>query len=163
MYETAQVNWGDGTVVKIIIFANYAPEVDKVSTDRLQVYKINRGTLDWRKDLDFDAKLAVQDAEFVWLDQEIEDAITNGPQIVPSDAEAVFALCYNLRVDKPAILSDKMHFVLERAGYNQSKKAMNKWIREHFRNELGSGVVREINQSHRVAWKGFKPKPTSDA
>ena len=37
MYETAQVNWGDGTVVKIIIFANYAPEVDKVSTDRLQV------------------------------------------------------------------------------------------------------------------------------
>ena len=54
--------------------------------------------------------------------------------------------------------SELMHFQLKRMGYNQTKKAMNKWLREFFANEIGAGNIKEINLSHRVGWKGFKPK-----
>ena len=50
-----------------------------------------------------------------------------------------------------------MHQVLQQKGYNSTKKAMNKWLRDYFKEQIEAGSVKEINQSHRVAWKGFGP------
>ena len=43
--------------------------------------------------------------------------------------ETFYSLCYELSVDSPAILSETIHQMLRRAGYNQSEKAMNAWLR----------------------------------
>jgi hypothetical protein len=152
-YQGGQVSWGDVSP-KVIVFANEPPAVDKLSTDRLQVFKINSHTLDMRKDTTFDAELEAQAAEFTRQDTDKEAAIDAAPPIDPSDTETFFSICYELSVDSPAILSEKVHQMLRRAGYNQSKKAMNAWLRDYAQTHE---TVREINRSHKVAWKGFKP------
>ena len=154
-YNGGQVVW---TVPpKVIVFANCTPATDKLSSDRLQVYKISPVTFDMRKDSIIDAQLVAQSLEFQRLDALREKAIDNAPEIQLADTQTCFEVCFSLSTSTPALLAERLHHSMRRAGYNQSKKAMNRWIREHFEQEIRAGVVREISQSNRVAWKGFKP------
>ena len=109
------------------------------------------------KDTRFDAQLAEQAEEFRREQAAWEQAVKNGPQLAPSDTRGYFELCYKLAAGHPAILSERMHQKLHQKGYNSTKKAMNKWVREYFKEQIEAGSVKEINQSHRVAWKGFGP------
>eukprot|EP00966_Prymnesium_polylepis_P255330 5899207-Prymnesium_polylepis.1 len=120
--------------------------------------------MDLCRDSHFDAQLAGQAVEFKRQQAEKRAAIDGAPAVEPSDTETIFDLCYVLAADRPAILADNMHQVLRKAGYNQSKKAMNTWLREYFEIDTNTKQsqthvnIKEINQSHKVAWKGFKPK-----
>ena len=154
-----QVSWGD-VPPKVFVMGNLAPAVAKLSTDRLQVFKINGETLDVRRDTAFENELATQAAEFERLDAEKEAAIDKSPQIEQSDTKACFDMCYVRAAGTPTILSEKMHMVLRsRARYNQSKKAMNKWIRDYFRDDTESKDIEEKSHLHKVGWRGFRLKP----
>jgi hypothetical protein len=167
-YQGGQVEWGDVSP-KVIVFANVQPAVDKLSTDRLDVYLIDDATLDIRKDTAFDAKLAAQADEFKKAQAAAMAAIDSVPSIPPSDTKAFFESCYVLATpDRPAILSSDMHRILRRSGYNLSQKKMNEWLRQFFHVDAVTKMstthtVKEINKSHKVAWKGFKPKPSANA
>ena len=155
-FKGGQVSWGD-VPLTIFVFANCPPEPDKLSTDRLQSYVIEAQTLKLLKDTRFDAQLAEQAEKFRREQADWEQAVKNGLQPEPSDTRAYFELCYKLAAGHPTILSERMHQVLQQKGYNSTKKAMNKWLRDYFKEQIEAGSVKEINQSHRVAWKGFGP------
>eukprot|EP00966_Prymnesium_polylepis_P150406 3473927-Prymnesium_polylepis.1 len=109
--------------------------------------------MDLCRDSHFDAQLAGQAVEFRRQQAEKRAAIDWAPAVDPSDAETIFDLCYVLAAERAAVLADKMHQVLRKAGYNQSKKAMNAWLREYFEIDTDTKQsqthvnVKEINQS----------------
>jgi len=156
MYRGGQVVWK--VPPKVIVFTTCQPDPNMLCPDRLQTYVIKPDTMDLERDSEIDAQLAAQAQEFKRLQKEREIAISNAPGIDLIDTKTCFELCFSLSTSTPALLAEKLHHSMRRAGYNQSKKVMNLWIREHFEQEIKAGVVREINQSNRVAWKGFKPR-----
>jgi len=48
-----------------------------------------------------------------------------------------------------------MHFHLERAGYRETQKEMNVWIRDFFADEIAARIVKETRPKNRHCWNGF--------
>lgn len=143
-YKPRNVDYGDKTVA-IVVFANHPPSVKHLSTDRLQVYKINGQTFEMRKDLDFDAKIKQREREQEKLDAEREAAIDRAeaglagePPPAPVDLKKYFESgpdqCYKLAnaATKKIKAKDEMLEALRRKGYRGDLKQMNAWIRKTY-------------------------------
>ena len=48
-----------------------------------------------------------------------------------------------------------MYFHLKRAGYRETQKKMNEWIRDFFADEIAAGSVKETRPKNIHCWKGF--------
>ena len=60
------------------------------------------------------------------------------------------------KAERKAERSATMHFHLKRAGYRETQKKMNEWIREFFSDEIDDKRVVETRPQNIHCWKGFK-------
>ena len=179
-YKPRNVTYG-GKKVAIVVLSNILPSVKHLSTDRLQVHKINDQTFEMRKDLDFDAKIKQQEREQEKLDREREAAIDRAEaglaeeeSPAPVDLTKYFEpgpdQCYKLSNAPTGKIwaKDQMLEALKRKGYHCGNvKEMNAWIRKTYaiekkhateKNTMLSKThphVMEKLPSNRIAFYGF--------
>ena len=143
-FAGGDVDYG-GKTVAVVVFANQPPSVKHLSTDRLQVHKINRQTLEMRKDAEIDAKLKEQERKQQELDDQREAAIdcaeaglAGEPPPAPVDLKKYFEpgpdQCYKLAnaPTEKIKAKDEMHEALYNKGYRGGLKQMNAWIRKTY-------------------------------
>jgi hypothetical protein len=178
-YKPRNVDYGDKKVA-IVVLSNRPPSVMHLSTDRLQVHKINGQTFGMRKDLDFDAKIKMREGEQETLDEEREAAIDRAeaglagePPPAPVDLKKYFESgpdqCYKLAnaATKKIKAKDEMLEALRRKGYRGDLKQMNVWIRKTYAIEEQHPTekdtklskthpyVKEKKPSNVIAFEGF--------
>ena len=154
-YEGGVVSWWKPP--KLSVFANDAPNVRMLSPDRFQVYIIDSLSLDLRKDAVIDHQLAEYAAELKRLQaarmEEIEAA--EAGRDPRDETQEIFELVYEVVAGAKAERSSTMHFHLKRAGYRETQKKMNEWIRDFFADEIAEGSVKETRPKNIHHWKGF--------
>ena len=154
-YEGGMVSWWKPP--KLLIFANNPPNVRMLSPDRFQVYIIESLSLGLRKDAVVDKELAEYAAELKQLQaarMEAIEAVEAGRD--PRDeTQEIFDLVYQVVVGAKVERSATMHFHLKRAGYRETQKKLNEWIREFFADEIAAGHVKESRPKNIHCWKGF--------
>ena len=154
-YEGGVVSWWKPP--KLLVFANDAPNVRMLSPDRFQVHIIDSVSLDLRKDAVVDQQLAEWAAELKRLQAaRMEEIVAAEAGREPRDeTQAIFELVYEVVAGATAERSATMHFHLKRAGYRETQKKMNEWIRDFFVDEIAAGSVKETRPKNIHCWKGF--------
>ena len=127
--------------------------------DRLRALTASRGPahVDLVKDVVVDQQLAEyakqlkeQQAARMRLIEETEAG--RDPR---DETQEIFELVYEVVAGAKAIRSQSMHFHLKRAGYRETQKKMNEWIRAFFADEIAAGDVEETTPQNKHCWKGF--------
>jgi len=159
-YEGGTVSWWKPP--KLIVFANNPPNIQMLSPDRFQVYIIDSDSLDLRKDAVVDKELTEYAAELKRQQaarmEEIEAA--EAGRDPRDETQEIFELVYEMVTDAKAERSATMHFHLKRAGYRETQKKMNEWIREFFADEIAAGDVKETRPQNVHCWKGLARRVT---
>ena len=154
-YEGGVVSWWKPP--KLLVFANGPPNVQMLSPDRFQVYIIDSVSLDLRKDAVVEQQLAEYAAKLKRLEavrmEKIEAA--EAGRDPRDETQAIFELVYEVVAGANAERSATMHFHLKRAGYRETQKKINEWIRDFFADEIAAGDVKETRPQNIHCWKGF--------
>ena len=147
----------------IFVFANAAPDCDKLTADRFQVKLIHHEKKCLVAPTHIERKLESYQKR-VHAEQLAEEAAAvSGVQPEGVD-RTIFDRCYTIEEGTKKIKSSDMLIVLNAAGCDfKNVKELGPWIKEEFKAKLAARKVAGCLKHGAAAWKGFEPVASEPA